>query len=164
MRKMQAGGKVMKYLVLFYEKGLKTQSKYTAAKSFLDAMKKTSRGAWWNWNHALVVNKNHMAKRYLMKDGNLKVLKGEARTFPSGNLNMLLLIGKYAEIHKFDSEEERDSAIQQCMTSSPVASAANDREQTGITASFDATSGSRNGSTSKKTLNGFATSVTWMAG
>lgn len=154
----------MKYLVLFYTKGSKTQSKYTAAKSFLGAMNKTSRGAWWNWNHALVVNENHMGKRYLMKDGNLKVLKGEVKAFPSGDTNMLLLIDKYAEIHKFDTQEERDSAIKQCTTSSPAASAANDREPNDTTASFDATSGSRSGSTSKKTSNGFATSVTWMAG
>lgn len=157
----------MKYLVIQYKDGKEVKRAYTVAKSHKGAL--ANLDSYWIWNHALVVNENHIARRYekrkrwtktmLLRDVPL-VFKTNGNSKPA----LLILVGRYAELHFFDKRKERDHAYEICTTLDLAEYAESDKAPSDIIASLDGTLDSKSGSTSKKILNGSAVPVTWMAG
>ena len=150
------------YTAAFSAKGQMLKYRYLKAKSFREAFNKCASEMYFYWHHILVVNRSKKARRYNVKK---QCIKPEMRFFPvyaGMSAALLATDGKYSEMHRYASKEARDEAYQKCMTSTPAASASEDKEPSDITASSAETSASKSGLTSKKISNGSAISVTWM--
>jgi len=130
-------------------------------KAFIEAMEEKYFGSWW---HIAIINKNLMAKRF---DNTMKPIKNPPSFFKqerSGKHSILVMFGKHPEFYTFETEKERNEAFDKCSTFTLAESVNQDKEPKDTTVFSGVMLGSKNGSTSKKTLNGYAQPATWMEG
>lgn len=113
------------------------------------------------WTNAIVTSATHISKRYNNK---FRRIHGTGIPFKityNEKPSILVMIGKYAEIYQFKSQEIQESEFI-CMTSALAASAETDKEPKDTIASSVETSDSKSGSTSMRTSSGFVMSAIWL--
>lgn len=154
----------MRFFTIAYNPyGLQLKTRYLEAKGFRQAFESVKKETYFGFHHALVINEKKRARRYTYTGKLLKPDMRPFKTFVNSKHAILVFSRQATEFVRFDTEQERDEAYEKaCTIYARAVSAASDKEPSGITACSEGTSGSKSGSTSKKTWSGFANDATWM--